>query len=77
MVVYGIYNSDSLEQLIDTVHKMHIKTTWDEKLIASKLNFGIILFIQGWSWPLCHNFSSVFNNKRKYVRMYERFINQL
>ena len=35
VVMYGIYNSETLEQLIDTVHKMHDKTTWNEKLFAS------------------------------------------
>ena len=35
--MYGIYNSDNLEQLIDTIHKVHNKTTWNEKLFASKL----------------------------------------
>ena len=39
MLMYGIYNLDTLEQLIDTVHKMHNKTTWNEKVFASKLNF--------------------------------------
>ena len=38
MVIYGIYNSDTLERLTDTVHKMHNKTTWNEKLIVGKLN---------------------------------------
>ena len=38
MVMYGIYNSDTLEKLIDTVCKMHHKTTWNEKLFVSKLN---------------------------------------
>ena len=32
MVMYGIYNSDMLEKLTDTEHKMHNKTTWNEKL---------------------------------------------
>ena len=31
MVKYGIYNSDTLEKLINTVHKMHNNTTWNEK----------------------------------------------
>ena len=26
-----MYNSDTLEKLINTVHKMHNKTTWNEK----------------------------------------------
>ena len=38
MVMYGIYNSDILEKLIANVHKMYNKTTWNEKLFASKLN---------------------------------------
>ena len=36
--MYSIYNSDTYEQLIDTMHKMYNKTTWNEKLFASKLN---------------------------------------
>ena len=34
MVMYGVYNSDTLEDLIDTVHKLHNKSTWNEKLFA-------------------------------------------
>ena len=33
MVMYGIYNSDTLEALIDTVHSLHNKYTWNEKNI--------------------------------------------
>ena len=36
--MYNIYNSDILEKLINTVHKMHNKTMWIEKLFAGKLN---------------------------------------
>ena len=38
IVMYGIYNSNTLEKLINTVHKMHNKTTWNGKLFAGKLN---------------------------------------
>ena len=38
MIIYGIYNSDTLEKLINVVHKMYNKTTWIEKLFAGKLN---------------------------------------
>ena len=34
MVMYGVYNSDTLEDLIDTVHKLHNRTTWNEKLFS-------------------------------------------
>ena len=39
MVMCSIYNSDTLEQLIDAMHKMHNRTTWNEKLFAGNLNF--------------------------------------
>ena len=38
MVMYGIYNSETLEKLINTVHKMHNTTIWNEKIFAGKLN---------------------------------------
>ena len=38
MIIYGIYNSDTLEKLINTVHKMHNKTTWNGKLFVGKLH---------------------------------------
>ena len=33
-----IYNSDTLETLTNTVHKLHNKTTWNEKLFVGKFN---------------------------------------
>ena len=38
MVMYGVYNSDTLEYLIDTVHKLHNRTTWNEKLFAAQID---------------------------------------
>ena len=38
MVMYSIYNSETLEKLTDTVHKMHNSTTLNEKLFASKFD---------------------------------------
>ena len=35
MVMYGVYNS---EDLIDTVHKLHYRTTWNEKLFAGQID---------------------------------------
>ena len=37
MVMYGVYNSDTLEDLIDTVHKLHNRTTWNEKLLLGQI----------------------------------------
>ena len=40
MVVYSIYKSDTLQKLVNTVHNMHNRTSWNEneKLFAGKLN---------------------------------------
>ena len=41
--MYGFYNSDTLEQLTDTMHKMHNKTTYNEKkYLRVNSTFGII-----------------------------------
>ena len=37
MVMYGVYNSDTLEDLIDMVHKLHNRTTWNEKLLSGQI----------------------------------------
>ena len=37
VALYGIYNSDTLENLIDTVHRLHNKSTWDEKLFVGEI----------------------------------------
>ena len=37
MVLYGIYNSDTLETLIDTVYRLHNQSTWSKKLFAGKI----------------------------------------
>ena len=37
MVMHGIYNSDTLEDLINKVHKLHIKSTWNERLFAGQI----------------------------------------
>ena len=38
MIMYGVYNSDTLTALIDTVHKMQNTTTWKERTFAGKLS---------------------------------------
>ena len=38
MVMYCVYNSDTLEDMIDTVHKLHNRTTLNEKLFSGQIN---------------------------------------
>ena len=80
MIIYGKYNSDTLMELVKTVHQMQNVTTWKEKIFVSKMN----------KW-LKHKLADIHNEfdysidavlflttvKEKYVRMYEKFINEL
>ena len=34
MIMYGVYNVDTLEKLIQMVHKMNNRSIWYEKLYA-------------------------------------------
>ena len=77
--MYSIYNSGTLEQLIDTVHEMCNKTTWNEKLFASKLNFWYHwnLSKDGVDHFAINSFLFLTMTREIYVKMYESFINQL
>ena len=38
IIMYGKYNSDSLVELVKTVHLMQNVTTWKEKIFVSEIN---------------------------------------
>ena len=80
MIKHGKYNSDTLMDLINTVHHMQNLTSWKEKMFVGKMtewvkkelakskneyscSVDIILFLT--------------NVRKKYVKMYERFIAEL
>ena len=79
MIMYGVYKSDTLKDLIDTVHRMQNFTTWNKKAFAGRLH--------DWKELYSHNegihhyamnsvlFLTVV--REKYVKMYERFIEEL
>ena len=35
VVMYGVYNSDTLEDLINTIHKVHNRTTWNKTVFST------------------------------------------
>ena len=37
MIMYGLYNSDTLKDLIDRVHGMQNFTTWNKKTFAENV----------------------------------------
>ena len=46
MIMYGVYNSDTLKDLIDSVHRMQNFTTWNEKTFAGKLHNWMEIYSQ-------------------------------
>ena len=79
MIMYAVYISDTLKDLIDTVHRMQNFTTWNEKTFAGKLHDWMDIYSQEEG---VHNYainSVLFLTtvQEKYVKMYERFIEKL
>ena len=80
MIMYGKYNSDTLMELVKTVHQMQNVKTWKEKIFVSEMN----------EW-LKNKLAHIHNEfdfsidvvlfqttiKEKYVEMYEKFIAEL
>ena len=80
MIMYGKYNSDTLMEIVKTVHQMKNITTWKEKIFVSEKN----------EW-LKHKLVDIHNEfdysidavlflttvKEKCARMYEKFIAEL
>ena len=79
MIMYGVYNSDTLKDLIDTVHRMQNFTTWNEKTFTGKLHDWMELYSR--DEGVCnHAINSILfltTVREKYIRMYERFIEEL
>ena len=79
MIMYGVYNSNTLTDLLDTVHRMQNFTTWNENTFAGKLHDCMELYSQ--DEGVCnYAINSVLfltTVREKYVKMYERFIEEL
>ena len=79
MIMYGVYNSNTLKDLIDTVHRMQNFTTWNEKTFAGKLHDWMDIYSED-EGVYNYAINSVLfltTVQEKYVKMYERFIEEL
>ena len=80
MIMYGKYNSDTMMDLIKTVHQMQNITTWKEKIFVSEMNEWLknkLAHIHNeydYSIDIMLFLTTI---KEKYVRMYEKFIAEL
>ena len=79
MVLHGIYNSDTLENLIDTVHRLHNQSTWNERLFAEELDrwYRWYLSARRENHYVINSLLFLTTTREKYVKMYERCINQV
>ena len=79
MVMYGIYDSDTLEALIDTVHRLHNQSTWNERLFAGQIKYWYHWYLsaKGVSHYAINSLLFLTAAREKYVKMYERFLHQL
>ena len=79
MIMYGTYNVDTLEKLIQMVHKMNNRSVWYERLYAGHVNkwFEMYLASQGANYYAIHSLLYLPTIQEIYIKMYERFVNQL
>ena len=81
MVMYGIYNAETLEQLINTVHCIHSTTSSDEKLFAGQRGLlklrSVYANAQGTHHYSINPLLYLRTVKEKYVLLYKEFISQL
>ena len=79
MMMYDKYNSDTLMDFIETVHKMHNITTLREKIFAGTMPrwFKEQLMNSNNEYSNATDFMLFLTIKEKYVRVYEKFIIEL
>ena len=79
MIVYGVYNVDTLEKLIQMVHKMNTRSVWVEQLYAGHVNkwFEMYSSSQGANYYAIHSLLYLRTIQEKYIKMYDKFVNQL
>ena len=79
MIMYGIYNVDTLEKLIKMVHNMNNRSNWFEKMYAGKLKnwYNTYAIGEGTEYYAIHTLLYLRTIQEKYVKMYERFVAQL
>ena len=80
MITYGQYNSDTLTNLINMVHRMQNLTSLKEKLFVDKMNEWLKQELTHYNNEHSYSINALLfltTIKEKYVRMYEQFITEL
>ena len=82
LVIYGVYNADTLEKLIKTVHALHSRQSMYEKLFAGQITkaYKYYSLMYGDCGKQHYDINSVLYLrmiKDKCIEMYNKFISQL
>ena len=81
MLMYGVYNAETLEKLINTVHDIHNTTSSHERLFAGKYSPSIFWTLYAHSLGLHHYSTNSLLYLRmiqdKYITLYREVITQL
>ena len=79
VVMYGVYNTETLEKLINTVHIIHNNTTPNERLYAGDFSSAFAGYInqRGVQLYAVNILLYLRTLRDKYVKMHEEFIMQL
>ena len=74
MVMYGIYNSGTLEALSDTGHRLHNQSTLNEKLFVGQKKdwYHWYLSAKGVSHYAINSLLFLATTREKYVKMYKK-----
>ena len=79
-IMYSKYNSDTLTNLIDTVHRMHNLTSLKERLFEGRVNEWLKQQLTCYNDKHSYSITTLpflRTINEKHVRMYERFISEL
>ena len=80
VIMYGKYSSYTLMELVNMVHQMQNVTTWKEKVFVSEMSVWLKDKLEDIRNEFDYSMDAVLfltTIKEKYVRMYEKFINEL
>ena len=71
MIMYGVYNSDTLTYLIDTVHRKQNTSTWKERAFSGRLNQWLDLYLhqEGMHHYAINSVLYLTSVREKYVKM--------
>ena len=80
MIMHGKYNSDTLTNFINRVHRMHNLTSLKEILFVGKMNEWLRQELTCFNNEHSYSINTLLflrTIKEKYVKMYERFMVEL